>query len=161
MRYRLFLWHDPFWRYLMSRLKVSQVGIYVCKFVYEHLRLALFLPRTQFHCRQSWICFKLNKITKRSWQRLGMEILPTKDTQKQGEDFKESKSVDPPPYEESNISLWVESLWELKNKLRLAFLYLFLTSWNLFLPSYSKKNFMPSFRLSVQISPEMNSICSA
>ena len=43
-----------------------------------------------------------------------MEILPTKDTQKQGEDFKESKSVDPPPYEESNISLWVESLYELK-----------------------------------------------
>ena len=52
----------------------------------------------------------MNKITKRSWQRLGKEILPTKDTQKQGEDFKESKSVDPPPYEESNISLWVESL---------------------------------------------------
>ena len=115
--------------------------------MYEYLRLALFLPHTQFHCRQSWICFKLNKITKRSWQRLGMEILPTKDTQKQGEDFKESKSVDPPPYEESKISLWVESLWGLKNKLRLAILYPFLISCDLFLLSHSKKEFYAELQI--------------
>ena len=111
------------------------------------MRLALFSSRTQFHCRQSWICFKLNKITKRSWQRLGMEILPTKDTQKQGEDFKESKSVDPPPYEESNNSLWVESVWELKNTLRLAILYPFLMTCDLFLLSHTKKEFYAKLQI--------------
>ena len=117
-------------------------------FVYEYLRLALFSPRTQFHCRQSWICFKLNKITKRSWQRLEMEILPTKDTQKQGEDFKESKSVDPPPYEESNISLWVESLYELKKQ---AYLSNLVPIYELFLLSHEKNRFYLYFLFCVEL----------
>ena len=76
-----------------------------------------------------------------------MEILPTKDTQKQGEDFKESKSVDPPPYEESNISLWVESLYVLKKQ---AYLSNSVPIYELFLLSHEKIDFMLRFVLSVQ-----------